>query len=76
MGLEQGKYRRYQGACRLDSDAKDGCLALSFRQRISALDGMGDLFLGRSFLLQVFLFSTTFFLIVEHVFGFLFWTVC
>jgi hypothetical protein len=46
MGHEQGKYRRYQGTCRLDSDAKDGCLALSFGQWISALDGMGDLFLG------------------------------
>ena len=32
----------------------------------NALDGMGDLFLGRSFLLQVFLFSTIFYLVVER----------
>jgi len=41
---------------------------------VNALDGMGDLFLGRSFLLQVFLFSTIFYLVVErgllfHLFG-------
>jgi hypothetical protein len=35
----------------------------------NALDGMGDLFLGRSFLLQVFLFGTIFYLVVgvRHV---------
>jgi len=52
-------------------------LALSVGQRVNALDGMGDLFLGRSFLLQVFLFSTIFYLVVER--GLLFcssWTRC
>ena len=49
-------------------------LTLSVGQRVNALDGMGDLFLGRSFLLQVFLFSTIFYLVVErgllfHLFG-------
>ena len=33
---------------------------------MNALDGMGDLFLGRSFLLQVLLFSTIFYLVVER----------
>ena len=33
---------------------------------MNALDGMGDVFLGRSFLLQVFLFCTIFYLVVER----------